>query len=187
MLQMHQSALRGPAEHFPLPLLPRCPGDQPWHTSFQPNSRERKKYSCLYSGSLMKSQLESVISPSLLFSLSALFLDTLSWTMSAEWRVVKAVSQERPSGKHTAGPEWEVYFAWCMNICGVWGSVHRGLQEPSSFCTEGFITAAPSRPPPPPLSLSKEIIFVHPHCILITPNSSLILIFFPSLFFCRLK
>lgn len=34
--------------------------------------------------------------------------------------------------------------------------MHRGLQDYSSFCTEEFITAAHS--PPPPLSLSEEII-----------------------------
>lgn len=73
-------------------------------------------------------------------------------------------------------PEWEVYFAWCMNICGMRGSLHR-VQEHSSFCTEELITAAPSPPPPPPpLSPSEEITTVHPRCILISQNASHILI-----------
>lgn len=118
-------------------------------------------------------------------SFSAPILDTLDWTVSAGWGVMKAFSQERPVGKHTAGPEWEVYFAWCMHICGMWGSLHRGLQEHSGFCTEEFIAAAPLPPPPPPL--------FHCLCILITPNSSLMLILFlfstlPVLpIICRLK
>lgn len=82
----------------------------------------------------VKSKLQSVILPSLLLnieslSLSAPIWDTLDWPISTERGVVKAFPQERPAGKHTAGPEWEVYFAWCMNILGMWGSLHRGLKE----------------------------------------------------------
>lgn len=53
------------------------------------------------------------------------------------------------------GPEWEVCFGWCMNVCGMRGSVCRGLQERATFCTEELITAA--------LSPSEEIISAHPH------------------------
>lgn len=101
MLQMHQSALRGPAEHFP-PLSLCCQdtlvishGTRVFGGKKAPLTKQQKdKYNlfpvsfCIVNTNLsVKSRLESVILPSLLLhikslSLSALILDTLDWTVS---------------------------------------------------------------------------------------------------------
>lgn len=87
-------------------------------------------------------------------SLSALTLNTLDWTMSSD-EGIRAFSLGRPAGKYTAGPEWEVYFAWCMHIegCGICAQRAAGALR-----TEEFITAALQLP-----SYSFTVISVHPN------------------------
>ena len=183
MLQMHQSAVRGPFEHFAHPLLPGCPSRQ--HTSDEAEestfTKERltltapRFFLFAHPASLTNVWETQLL---ILFSLLSLFFSlpwswTHSWALSTEWGVIKTFPQEKPSRKHTAGPEWEVYFAWCLHICGMWGWEHSELQEHFSFCTEEFITA------PSPLPL-----LWHPHTTYfpLISNSLLILILGVSLF-----